>query len=104
MKDFMTRALGALMSLRLTVAALSLLGIVGFLGTLYQVDNGLYAAQRDYSITVPGELRIVAEGTKSRVEIAERGKRPAVVNLDAGAAETLLDRLKSVNARLTVTQ
>jgi hypothetical protein len=79
-------------------------GLSGLVLTNRRLIYKKYAAQRDYSITVPGELRIVQEGDRSRVEVAERGKRPAVVNLDPSSAESLVDRLKSVNARLTVVQ
>lgn len=79
-------------------------GLAGLVLTNRRLIYKKYAAQREYSIGVPGELRLIKDGKKTRVEIIERGKRSAVVNLDATAAESLLDRLKAVNARLTITQ
>jgi len=79
-------------------------GLAGLVLTNRRLIYKKYAAQREYSIGVPGEVRLIGQGKLARVEVIEKGKRPAVVNLDASAAETLLDRLKAVNSRLTVTQ
>ena len=79
-------------------------GLAGLVLTNRRLIYKKYAAQREYSIGVPSELRLSKDGKRTRVEIIERGKRSAVVNLDATAAESLLDRLKAVNARLTITQ